>query len=1039
MGDPRTMLMHSKRSGASGALAGRRGRRSILSTAAAAAVVGGLLVGPALVTPPPAMASAAISGVVNTYQAVSAVAGNTVTVTGSTRGASTPFAVGDRVMLIQMTGLAPAVAGSTFGNYDIATITAVSGSQVTLSSIAHSYSPGSEAVQLVRTFADTGTVTVSGTVTAAPWDGSTGGVVSVTADQLVLNSDIDATGTGFTKAHAPTGATSASQTTGAGAAEGRGFPGGTFDQAFTSLPGGPGGGLGGGGGVTGAEGEGEGGGHAGGGDPGGSSSTTGTDGGAAEPAVSGAVGWLGTVVGGGSAGGAGGGGGVIGGGGGGGSATGGGGGGTDGGGAGGEIRRFEPNPNHNGAGGGGSLGVGNGGDGVTGGPTGTSSTTSANEGSAGGGGGSYGGGGGAASNISGGDDSAGGGGGGSWLGGGQGGPGGDFGTSAYPAGGDGNAAVATPIPDSAHYLNAANPRLMMGGGGGRAGYDAGLNDGGAGGGIVYVDAVNISGPGAISSEGEDGRSPAGGGAHSGSGAGAGGQMRIRAVTISSPITLDVTGGTGGAPTANNFHAGVSGGGGGGGGVWLELAGASTDCPTAGIDNVTFATDGGHAGNSITNPKNAKAAGRAGDGGAGLACTSPRVDNPRLTLDKRVASITDVNDNGITDAGDTIHYEFEVANTGNVTLTDVTVDDALLADADVTVTCAPSTLAPGESVICTASTGYVITQADVDAGRVENTATARGTSPHGGPTVTTPPDTTVTPVEPPATSKAQPTLTTVTSAAVVAPGAALADKVTIAGLNADYAGTGSATLYGPFSSRAEASCTTAKAIRTVAFTPRNGLQRTPSVTVTRPGYYTWIARISADATHNGATHGCGLVQETTLNRKTPLSSPPTVDTGYVGTVRNGRIARTTTVGTISYPAIGATGVPVSTAGLRDGKMVVPPSAQRVGVLNRTAAAGDAIGSVVVAGHVSDRYNRPGALFRLSGAQVGQVITYRTAAGKTVRYRVVSKQFYRRGAIPLSAFSTTSGPRMTLISCAGIRWSGSRFHYTKNVVVIAKQIR
>ena len=50
--------------------------------------------------------------------------------------------------------------------------------------------------------------------------------------------------------------------------------------------------------------------------------------------------------------------------------------------------------------------------------------------------------------------------------------------------------------------------------------------------------------------------------------------------------------------------------------------------------------------------------------------TPTDQAPELALDKRVASVTDVNGNGMTDAGDEISYEFELTNTGNVTLTDL---------------------------------------------------------------------------------------------------------------------------------------------------------------------------------------------------------------------------------------------------------------------------------------------------------------------------------------------------------------------------------
>ncbi|MEZ5093187.1 hypothetical protein [Nocardioides sp.] len=68
------------------------------------------------------------------------------------------------------------------------------------------------------------------------------------------------------------------------------------------------------------------------------------------------------------------------------------------------------------------------------------------------------------------------------------------------------------------------------------------------------------------------------------------------------------------------------------------------------------------------------------------------------------------------AGDSIDYEFLVTNTGNVTLDGIVIDDAMFT----TVDCPVTTLAPGADTTCTAS--YTLTQADVDAGQVDNTAT-----------------------------------------------------------------------------------------------------------------------------------------------------------------------------------------------------------------------------------------------------------------------------------------------------------------------------
>ena len=89
-----------------------------------------------------------------------------------------------------------------------------------------------------------------------------------------------------------------------------------------------------------------------------------------------------------------------------------------------------------------------------------------------------------------------------------------------------------------------------------------------------------------------------------------------------------------------------------------------------------------------------------------------------TLDDTV-----VDPSGVANAGDQINYTFTVTNTGNVTLTDVTISDPM-----VTVTGGPITLAPGADDSSTFTGTYDITQSDIDAGVKDNTATATGSSP-----------------------------------------------------------------------------------------------------------------------------------------------------------------------------------------------------------------------------------------------------------------------------------------------------------------------
>ncbi|MCE5207172.1 MAG: hypothetical protein LLG42_02560, partial [Chloroflexi bacterium] len=68
-------------------------------------------------------------------------------------------------------------------------------------------------------------------------------------------------------------------------------------------------------------------------------------------------------------------------------------------------------------------------------------------------------------------------------------------------------------------------------------------------------------------------------------------------------------------------------------------------------------------------------------------------------------------------GDILHYSYQLTNIGNVTLT----SPFTVTDDKTTVTCpaSPTSLAPGEFTTCTAD--YTVTQADLDAGKVTNTA------------------------------------------------------------------------------------------------------------------------------------------------------------------------------------------------------------------------------------------------------------------------------------------------------------------------------
>ncbi|MBQ9951413.1 MAG: DUF11 domain-containing protein, partial [Clostridia bacterium] len=98
--------------------------------------------------------------------------------------------------------------------------------------------------------------------------------------------------------------------------------------------------------------------------------------------------------------------------------------------------------------------------------------------------------------------------------------------------------------------------------------------------------------------------------------------------------------------------------------------------------------------------------------------------PSLAVDKTTTSTPA---NGETYAlGETISYKIVVTNDGNLTITDVVVTDELTGD-EWTV----ESLIPGETAEFTAE--YVVTEADILAGKVVNVATANGNNPSDDPT------------------------------------------------------------------------------------------------------------------------------------------------------------------------------------------------------------------------------------------------------------------------------------------------------------------
>jgi hypothetical protein len=139
--------------------------------------------------------------------------------------------------------------------------------------------------------------------------------------------------------------------------------------------------------------------------------------------------------------------------------------------------------------------------------------------------------------------------------------------------------------------------------------------------------------------------------------------------------------------------------------------------------------------------------------------------------------------------------------------------------------------------------------------------------------------------------------------------------------------------------------------------------------------------------------------------------------------------------IRLPGLGVDAAVVPVGVDPSGEMTVPEEVASVGWYRFGPAPGAAAGSSVLAGHVDDRVQGPGAFYRLVELQAGQPVLVTLADGTELTFRVRTVERIAKPELPVQAiFDRAGAPRLTLITCGGEfdRAAGS---FRDNVVVRA----
>lgn len=134
------------------------------------------------------------------------------------------------------------------------------------------------------------------------------------------------------------------------------------------------------------------------------------------------------------------------------------------------------------------------------------------------------------------------------------------------------------------------------------------------------------------------------------------------------------------------------------------------------------------------------------------------------------------------------------------------------------------------------------------------------------------------------------------------------------------------------------------------------------------------------------------------------------------------------------------VPTVVAG--DGSLIIPANVHEVALWTGGAAIAAPAGTTLIAGHVDDVDQGPGAMNQLHNVAPGAVVTVTDTSGQVTRWQVTDVAVVDKDALPPVVFAGNNGPRrLALVTCGGPLLHLSNGHggtygtYQDNIVVTA----